>query len=74
MLSTTVGLALENVVLDARQVGTEVWIAGASPEALRLLETLGLFGAGVKQTDSRLEALRAATAGLPGITTSDRRP
>lgn len=60
MLGTTVGLALENVVLDARQKESDVYIAGASPEARRVLEKLGLLEEPVIVTATRLEALERA--------------
>ncbi|MFP4331257.1 MAG: SulP family inorganic anion transporter [Spirochaetaceae bacterium] len=64
MLGTTVAIALENVIRDARQTGKGVYISGASEEAKRLLGNVGIFGEGVYLTDNRLQALeRAASYG-----------
>jgi len=60
MLGTTVGLALENVVEDAQQRGTKVWIAGASQEVLGVLTRLGVLTSEVSHAPNRLEAIRAA--------------
>jgi SulP family sulfate permease len=60
MLGTTVGLAIENVVEDAQQRGTKVWIAGASEEARGVLTRLGVLTPEVSQAPNRLEAIRAA--------------
>lgn len=62
MLGTTVGLAIENVVHEARGRGTAVWIAGASEEALGVLTRLGLMEGEASQAASRLAAIRAARA------------
>jgi SulP family sulfate permease len=62
MLSTTVALALENAVRDARQNGSHVFLAGASDEVKRLLHSLNLSDHGIEMTENRLEALRRARA------------
>jgi SulP family sulfate permease len=60
MLSTTVALALENVVLDALQAGRDVMVTGASADARRRLERLGVLARRVTMADDRTEALRQA--------------
>jgi SulP family sulfate permease len=63
MLSTTVALAIENLVKDARGAGCEVIIAGASGAVRSLLDKLAATGeTGAPRTDSRLEALQQAIA------------
>ncbi len=64
MLSTTVGLALENVIQDALAEHRTVFIAGASGQARERLERLNLSRPGnvVRFFDHRLDALREATA------------
>jgi SulP family sulfate permease len=62
MLSTTVALALENAVRDARQNGSHVFLAGASDEVKKLLHSLNLSDHGIEMTENRLEALRRARA------------
>lgn len=63
ILSTTVALALENVIRDALQHGSIVYLAGPSPDARRLLEKLGLGTETVRMTDDRLSALREISGG-----------
>jgi SulP family sulfate permease len=62
MLSTTVALALENVILDALQAGREVIVAGASADARSRLERLGVLARRVTMVEDRTEALRMAVA------------
>jgi SulP family sulfate permease len=62
MLSTTVALALENVILDALQAGREVIVAGASADARSRLERLGVLARRVTMVEERTEALRMAVA------------
>jgi len=64
MLSTTVGLAMENVIRDAEAAGCAVIIAGAGPKIHDLLQGLGLIGEGARASaePTRLDALRRALA------------
>lgn len=61
-LSTTVGLAIENVIRDAQALGCAVIIAGATGKAHRRLQGLGLIGPAAKAQamDTRLGALEQA--------------
>ncbi len=66
MLSTTVALALENIVYDARRKESEVYIAGASEESIKRLEKLSIFGEKVHKVEDRRVALRAAATLING--------
>ncbi len=58
-LSTTVSLALENIILDARSSDQSVYIAGASVESRAKMEKIGVSSQQVQYSDSRLDALRS---------------
>jgi SulP family sulfate permease len=60
LLSTTVTLALENVILDARQDGRAVILSGASEHARARLERVGVLSRGVEVVEDRGTALRRA--------------
>jgi SulP family sulfate permease len=63
MLSTTVGLALENLVKDALGAGCEVIIAGASGAVRSRIDKLTATGeTDALRTESRLKALQQAVA------------
>jgi sulfate permease, SulP family len=61
-LSTTVGIAIENVIKDAHAMGCAVIIAGATNKVHHRLQGLGLIGpdANAHATASRTEALTKA--------------
>lgn len=62
MLSTTVGLAIENVVRDAQAEGCTVIVAGAKERIHQRMEGLGLIGPGATafSEPTRAEALARA--------------
>ena len=60
ILSTTVALALENVVRDALARGARVLVAGASRSAHDRLSRLGIVNQGARFLPTRLAALQAA--------------
>ncbi|MEM9420236.1 MAG: SulP family inorganic anion transporter [Planctomycetota bacterium] len=61
ILSTTIALALENVVLEARKAGLPVYIGGASGKTRERLEKIGQTSTGeLAFRDNRYEALEAA--------------
>ena len=62
MLSTTVGLAIENVVRDAEAAGCAVIVAGAERKIRDRMEGLGLIGPGASAfcDATRMEALTRA--------------
>jgi len=61
-LSTTVGVAIENVIKDAQAMGCAVIIAGAVDKVHHRMQGLGLIGPDAKaySTDSRTAALAKA--------------
>ncbi len=59
-LSTTIALALENVVLQAVSAERSVIISGAHGQAASMLRKLGLEAPGVRWVDTRLTAIREA--------------
>jgi anti-anti-sigma regulatory factor len=62
LLSTTVGLAIENVVRDAEASGCAVIVAGAEKKIRERMEGLGLIGPGAIAFGdaTRIEALMRA--------------
>jgi len=64
MLTTTVGLAMENVICDAQATGCAVIVAGADPKIRERLERLGLVGNGgaAYNDETRLAALERASS------------
>ncbi|MEO0514876.1 MAG: SulP family inorganic anion transporter [Planctomycetota bacterium] len=65
ILSTTIALALENVVLDAREAGLPVFIAGATGQTRDRLERINNTGkVGLTFNETRLSALDAALASI----------
>ena len=60
MLGTTVALALENVIRDARGAGKTVIIAGSSDEVYRRLANLDVLEEGVRLAPDRRRALTEA--------------
>jgi SulP family sulfate permease len=66
MLSTTVAIALENIVYDARRRECRVYITGASEESLKRLRKLSIFGPGVRNIGDRRRALREALSKTHG--------
>ena len=60
MLGTTVALALENVIRDARGAGKTVIIAGSSDEVYRRLANLEVLEEGVRLAPDRRRALTEA--------------
>ena len=62
MFGTTVALALENVIVDARQAGREVIVSGAPEEARGRLERLEVMEQGVEFLPDRRSALERALA------------
>jgi sulfate permease, SulP family len=65
-LSTTVGLAIENVIRDAEAAGHDVIIVGAAAKVRQRLTGLGLIGPEAKAhaEDTRLAALQRALSML----------
>lgn len=59
-LSTTIALALENVVLGAVAAQRSVIISGAHGQAAEMLKKLGLEAPGIRWVDTRLAAIREA--------------
>lgn len=60
ILSTTVALALENVVRDALARGARVLVSGASQQVHDRLSRLGIVNQGARFLPTRLAALQAA--------------
>ncbi len=62
LLSTTIALAIENVILDTQAEGLRVIVAGANGKVLSRLEGLGVVGKGASTISAatREEALRCA--------------
>jgi SulP family sulfate permease len=62
LLSTTIGLAIENVILDTQAEGLSVIVSGANGKVLSRLEGLGVVGRGASTISAatREEALRCA--------------
>ncbi|MEM9881630.1 MAG: SulP family inorganic anion transporter, partial [Planctomycetota bacterium] len=67
ILSTTIALALENVVLDARKAGLPVYVGGASGDTRARLGRIDDTGEGhLAFCDTRLAALEAALTHVEG--------
>lgn len=66
MMGTTVALALENVIRDARGAGKQVIIAGASPETEDRLRRVGALDRSVRRVADRSTGLETARQLLEG--------
>jgi SulP family sulfate permease len=74
IMGTTVALSIENMALDARSDGAEVYVVGARGQSRKRLQALGMFEIeGLMEAESREEALSRAVANLTEESSSGNR-